>query len=108
MIDSAQLSDAGTYSCVAQNSAGPVEDRIQLIVSEDANEISGGEYGVGQGNTNEEENKTTGPIRGDISGNYESAELIPKNEDLVNTVGSRAVLTCNAGMQSITVNSETF
>lgn len=96
VIDSAQPSDTGTYSCVAQNSAGPVEDRIQLIVSEDVNEVSGGEN-VGQESTNEEENKTTGPFRGDISGNYENAELIPKNEDLVNTVGSKAVLTCNAG-----------
>jgi hypothetical protein len=64
-------------------------------VSEDVNEISGGEFIE---HKNEEENKTTGPFRGDISGNYESAELIPKNEDLVNTVGSKAILTCNAGM----------
>ncbi|XP_025416415.1 basement membrane-specific heparan sulfate proteoglycan core protein isoform X4 [Sipha flava] len=94
IIDSAQLSDTGTYSCVAQNSAGPAEDRVQLVVSEDVNEISGGEFIE---HKNEEENKTTGPFRGDISGNYESAELIPKNEDLVNTVGSKAILTCNAG-----------
>lgn len=99
VIDSAQPSDTGTYSCVAQNSAGPVEDRIQLIVSDDVNEISGGEN-EGQINTNEEDNKPSGPFRGDIAGNDENGGVISNTkpeDELVNLVGSRAVLTCNAG-----------
>lgn len=98
IIGNAQPSDTGTYSCIAQNSAGPVEERIQLIVSEDGNEIFEGENG-GKSNTNEEENKTSGPFRGDIAGNDESVIPNTKPEDeLVNLVGSRAVLTCNAGI----------
>lgn len=100
IIDNAQPSDTGTYSCVAQNSAGPVESRMQLIVSEDGNEISEGDPG-GQKTTVEEENKTTGPPRGDISGPDETTGVVQNakpEEDLVNMVGSRAVLTCKAGM----------
>ncbi|XP_050052982.1 basement membrane-specific heparan sulfate proteoglycan core protein-like isoform X1 [Aphis gossypii] len=103
IIDNAQPSDTGTYSCVAQNSAGPVEDRIQLIVSDDVNEISGGEN-EGATNTNEEENKTSGPFRGDIAGNDENGGVIPNTkpeDELVNLVGSRAVLTCNADATAI-------
>lgn len=77
-----------------------MEDRIQLIVSEDENEISGGETDR-QTSTNEEENRTSGPPRGDIPGTEESTGIIPNakpEEDLVNIIGSRAVLTCNAGM----------
>jgi len=77
-----------------------VEDRVQLIVSDDGNEIYGGEN-EGKINTNEEENKTSGPFRGDIAGNDESGGVIPNTkpeDELVNLVGSRAVLTCNAGM----------
>jgi len=100
IIENAQPSDTGTYSCIAQNSAGPVEDRIQLIVSDDENEIYGGEN-EGNLNTNEEENKTSGPFRGDIAGNDDSGGVIPNTkpeDELVNLVGSRAVLTCNAGI----------
>lgn len=100
VIGNAQPSDSGTYSCIAQNSAGPVEERIQLIVSEDGNEIYGGEN-EGKLNTNEEENRTSGPFRGDIAGNDESGGVISNTkpeDELVNLVGSRAVLTCNAGM----------
>lgn len=100
IIDNAQPSDTGTYSCVAQNSAGPVESRMQLIVSEDGNEISEGEAG-GQTTTVEEENKTTGSPRGDIAGPDENTGVVQNTkpeEDLVNIVGSKAVLTCKAGM----------
>jgi hypothetical protein len=101
IIGNAQPSDTGTYSCIAQNSAGPVEERVQLIVSEDGNEIFEGENG-GKSNTNEEENKTSGPFRGDIAGNDESVIPNAKPEDeLVNLVGSRAVLTCNADTSAI-------
>ncbi|XP_029344965.1 basement membrane-specific heparan sulfate proteoglycan core protein isoform X9 [Acyrthosiphon pisum] len=103
IIENAQPSDIGTYSCIAQNSAGPVEERVQLIVSEDGNEISGGEND-GKLNTNEEENKTSGPFRGDIAGNDESGGDIPNTkpeDELVNLVGSRAVLTCNADASAI-------
>lgn len=95
IINSADQSNTGTYSCKARNSAGSAEDRVQLIVTEDANDIPSGE--------NEEpteENRTTGPSRGDISGNDEYGNVIPSakpEEDLVNKVGSRAELTCNAG-----------
>lgn len=77
-----------------------MEERVQLIVSEDGNEISEGEND-GKLNTNEEENKTSGPFRGDIAGNDETGGDIPNTkpeDELVNLVGSRAVLTCNAGM----------
>ncbi|XP_060879809.1 basement membrane-specific heparan sulfate proteoglycan core protein isoform X8 [Metopolophium dirhodum] len=103
IIENAQPSDIGTYSCIAQNSAGPVEERVQLIVSEDGNEISGGEND-GKLNTNEEENKTSGPFRGDIAGNDESGgdiSITKPEDELVNLVGSRAVLTCNADASAI-------
>lgn len=93
-INNAQPSDSGTYSCVAQNSAGPAEERLQLIVSE-VNDIPGGESSV----PNEE--KPPAPNRGDIPGGDDNIGIVPNtiSEDaLVNIVGSRAVLTCNAGM----------
>jgi hypothetical protein len=63
------------------------------------NEISGGEN-EGQVNINEEDNKPSGPFRGDIAGNDENGGVISNTkpeDELVNLVGSRAVLTCNAG-----------
>lgn len=102
MINNAQPSDTGTYSCVAQSSAGPVEDRVQLIVSEDGNDISDDNYTRIPG-TNEDRNRTTGPPRGDIdiSGpDYYSGDIpsTRPDDELVNIVGSRAVFTCSAGM----------
>lgn len=73
---------------------------MQLIVSEDGNEILGGETD-GQPNMNEDENKTSGPPRGDIPGTEENTGVVSNTkpeEDLVNILGSKAVLTCNAGM----------
>lgn len=106
IVYNAQPSDSGKYSCVAQNSAGLVEDRIQLIVSEDANEIPNGEYERYPSNTNTNGNRTPGPNRGDISVGIDSPGIFSKvtpEEDLVNIVGSRAVLICNAGMFDVRV-----
>lgn len=100
IIDNAQPSDSGTYACIAQNTASPVEDRVQVIVSEDGNDISGG-GSEEPPTTTEEENKTSGPTRGDIAGGDENTGVISNakpEDDLVNIVGSRAVFTCNAGM----------
>lgn len=100
-INNAQVTDTGTYYCTAKNSAGSAEERVQLIVSEDMNEVPGGGGGENEGPGNGEENKTTGPPRGDISGTDDSGGEISNTkpeDDLVNIVGSRAVLTCNAGM----------
>lgn len=108
IIDNAQPSDSGTYSCVAQNSAGPVEDRIQLIVSEDENEITGEDTGRPP-YKNEEENKSSVPTRGDLAGGDESTGIIPNakpEEDLVHLVGSRAIFTCNAGNYNHQLPSE--
>lgn len=38
-INRAQLSDSGIHTCVATNSAGTVEERIQLSVVDERNEI---------------------------------------------------------------------
>lgn len=106
VIDNAQPSDTGTYSCVAQSSAGPVEDRVQLIVSEDINDISDDNYTKSPPSVPEEKNKT-GPPRGDINiydSDYNLGGDISStrpDEDLVNSVGSRAVFTCNAGAYNI-------
>lgn len=100
IIDNAQPSDSGTYSCIARNSAGPVEERVQLIVSEDANEITTDTNGE-EPNRNGEVDKTSGPTRGDIAGGDENTGIIPNTkpeDDLVNLVGSNAVFTCNAGI----------
>lgn len=107
VINSAQPSDSGTYSCVAQNSAGPAEDRLQLIVSEDGNEISepdgtGATYVGGTEESpvvNNNNNGTPGPpTRGDIPGTEDNVvQNVKPEEDLVNEIGSRAVLICNAG-----------
>lgn len=103
VIHNAQPSDTGTYACVAQSSAGPVEDRVQLIVSEDVNDISDDSDTRIPPSIPEEKNKTTGPPRGDIDiseSDYTSGGDLPStrpDEDLVNLVGSRAVFTCNAG-----------
>lgn len=97
VIENAQPSDSGIYSCIAQNSAGPIEDRIQLFVSEDVNEISGVENG---GKPQEWENQTPKNSRGDIPGSEEYSGTISNvrpDEDLVKEVGSRAEFICNAG-----------
>lgn len=104
VIDNAQPKDTGTYSCVAQNSAGSVEERLQLIVSE-VNEIPGGETSI----PNEEDNKTSGPNRGDIPGGDDSNRVVlntKSEDDLVNVVGSRAVFTCNTGMYGQQLTSQ--
>ncbi|XP_050533162.1 basement membrane-specific heparan sulfate proteoglycan core protein-like isoform X14 [Daktulosphaira vitifoliae] len=85
-IKSAQLSDSGIYSCIAQNNAGTTEERLQLTISEDYNGITEG-------------NGPKGPDRGDIPP-IEDPSIPPytkPDEDLVYVVGTRAVLTCNAG-----------
>lgn len=79
-----------------------MEDRVQLIVSEDANEIPTGEN-ERPTHTNSNDNRTSGPNRGDISEGSENSGIfsnVTPEEDLVNIVGSRAVLTCNAGIYS--------
>lgn len=91
-IKSAQLSDSGIYSCVAQNNAGTIEERLQLTVSEDFNGGTGGNV----------------PNRGDIP-SIEDPSTPPytkPDEDLVYVIGTRAVLTCNAGQRchTVTVN----
>lgn len=103
VIESAQPSDSGVYSCIAQNSAGPVEDRVQLFVSEDVNEISGGESGGPSTSPYEDENRTPGQPRGDIPGSDETGIIlnVRPDDDLVNAVGTRAVLTCNAGTYTL-------
>lgn len=67
-------------------------------MSEDGNDIpNSGENSLYNPN---EENKTSGPPRGDISGSDENPGDISHTkpeEDLVNAVGSKAILTCNAG-----------
>lgn len=75
---------------------------MQLIVSEDINDISDDTYSKPPPGTYDEKNKT-GPPRGDINiydNDYnlggDVSSTLP-DEDLVNLVGSRAVFTCNAG-----------
>lgn len=81
-IKGATQDDEGSYTCLARNAAGEVEERIQLIVSD--------------------EQTTSGPGRGDIPSTGSSGVYIP-NDDFTVPLGGHVTFRCIAQGKALIV-----